>query len=90
MRSEEEIRIVLKIALEAYMTAEQEIILIDAIDELLTLRRRLEDREAIGKLIYDRFNDIEYYPWKNQKEEAHECYRKDADAIIKYLMEWKE
>ena len=83
MRSEEEIKIALKIALEAYMTAEQEIILIDAITELLALRRRLEDRKALAKFLFGG-------NWGDIGPEVRGLYLRRAEELSRYLTEGKD
>ena len=90
MRSEKEIRRALNRATSEINNDEDDQILTEAVTELLTLRRRLGDREAIGKVIYSVLNGEIYslnHPWEDVKEQLREGYRTDADTIIKYLTE---
>ena len=95
MRSEEEIKKALYAVIDQGVTdenasVENDLVMIEAINELLTLRRRL-DREAFGKKIYE--VTLKYDPdmidelWAAETKTFREERRKEADAIIKYLME---
>ena len=72
MRSENEIRKALERVeqVDGFFGYSAKDILDDAIEELLALRRRLEDRDAIAEII-----------WEKKPGYSHEL----ADAIIKYL-----
>ena len=76
--SEEEIRRALNRATMEVNNDEDDQILTDAITELLTLRRRLGDKNRIMNLIVKNCDE-----YGNGDNEPH----KAADAIIKYLTE---
>lgn len=81
-RSEDEIKSALVAEIDEIAGFEDDHVLVDAIAELLTLRRRMDRLELAKMLCTRKYPEVDYDSMQYSKKRV---WHNEADAIIKYL-----